>query len=375
MDTPLQTILDNYNAAAPLAEASTIPGSWYTDERIAELEREYVFGHAWQGAGRLDQVASAGQYFTAEVAGEPILVVRGADGVLRAFYNVCRHHATAVAWSAEGTATNFRCPYHGWTYGLDGALKGVTDFDGVRCFDRARHGLVETRVAAWEKFAWVNLDSGAANLEDFLGRLVDRVRPLGLDKLEFFERRVYKLNCNWKVYVDNYLDGGYHVPHMHKGLNGVIDYAHYTIENDDRHSVQSSPVRRSAGADPDAAATRHGDRAYYLWQYPNFMLNWYEGYLDTNLVLPDGVGRCTVIFDFYFGDVSEAGGEYNRQSIAVSDRVQDEDTAICESVQRGLRSRAYGAGRISVRREAGEHLFHRLLAADLRRGLGAAAAC
>ena len=369
--TPLQTILDSYDAAAPLAEASTIPGAWYTDDRIAELEREHVFGRTWQVVGRLDQVVSAGQYFTAEVAGEPILVVRGADGALRAFYNVCRHHATAVAWSAEGIATSFRCPYHGWTYGLDGALKGVTDFDGVRCFDRARHGLMEMRVAAWEKFVWVNLDAAASPLDDFLGRLVDQVRPLGLEGLTFFERGVYTLKCNWKVYVDNYLDGGYHVPHMHKGLNSVIDYAHYTIENDERHSVQSSPVRRAPDADADAAATRHGDRAYYLWQYPNFMINWYEGYLDTNLVLPDGAGGCRVIFDFYFGDVSETGREYNRQSIAVSDRVQDEDTAICESVQRGLRSRAYGAGRLSVRREAGEHLFHRLLAADLRRGLGA----
>jgi choline monooxygenase len=247
----------------------------------------------------------------------------------------------------------------------------VTDFDGVKCFDRATNGLVETRAAAWEKLVWVNLDKEAAPLEDFLGRLVDRVRPLALQRLSFFERRVYTLKCNWKVYVDNYLDGGYHVPHMHKGLNSVIDYAHYTIENDERHSVQSSPVRRAQDADPDAAATRHGDRAYYLWQYPNFMLNWYEGYLDTNLVLPDGVGGCTVIFDFYFGDVSETRREYNCQSMAVSDRVQDEDTAICESVQRGLRSRAYGAGRLSVRREAGEHLFHRLLAADLRRGLEA----
>lgn len=374
MDTSLRTILDSYNATAPLAEASTIPGTWYTDGRIAELEREYVFGRNWQVVGRLDQVVSPGQYFTAEVAGEPILVVRGADGVLRAFYNVCRHHATAVAWSAEGTTTNFRCPYHGWTYGLDGALKGATDFDGVRCFDRATHGLVDSGVAAWQKFVWVNLDVGPPPLENFLGRLVGRVQPLGLERLEFFERRTYNLKCNWKVYVDNYLDGGYHVPHMHKGLNSVIDYAHYTIENDECCSVQSSPVRSSSNADPDAVATRHGDRAYYLWQYPNFMLNWYEGYLDTNLVLPDGVGGCIVVFDFYFGDVSEAAREYNCQSIAVSDRVQEEDTAICESVQRGLRSRAYGAGRLSVRREAGEHLFHRLLAADLRRGLGAASA-
>lgn len=373
MNRSLQSLLESYGADDPLARASTIPGPWYTDTRIAELERERVFGRTWQVVGRLDQVASPGQYLTAEIAGEPILVAHGNDGVLRAFYNVCRHHATAVAWEAEGQAANFRCPYHGWTYGLDGTLKGMTDFEGVQCFDRAAHGLVETRLATWEQFVWVNLDPAAPPLEAFLGRLMDRVRPLRLADLKFFERRTYTLKCNWKVYVDNYLDGGYHVPHMHKGLNSVLDYAHYTIENEDRACTQSSPVRSLSSSDPDAAATRHGSRSYYLWQYPNFMLNWYEGYLDTNLVLPgepDGSGwidRCTVIFDFYFGDISEARREYNRQSIAVSDRVQDEDKAICESVQKGLRSRAYGAGRLSVRREAGEHLFHRLLAADLRR--------
>jgi len=371
MGPSLSDILGSYNSAAPLAEACTIPAPWYTDARIAELERRHVFGRTWQEVGRRDQAAKPGQFFTADVAGEPLLVARGDDGVLRAFYNVCRHHATAVAWEKEGTAARFRCPYHGWTYGLDGTLKGMTEFEGVQGFDRATHGLVPARVAEWEKFVWVNLDAEAPSHEEFLATLTRWVRPLGFDSLQFFERRIYPVPCNWKVYVDNYLDGGYHVPHMHKGLNSVLDYTHYTIENEGRVCIQSSPVRTSSSSDADAAATRHGDRSYYLWQYPNFMLNWYEGYLDTNLVLPDPadpVNRCVVVFDFYFGDVSEAALEYNRQSVSVSDRVQEEDCAICESVQRGLHSRAYGAGRLSVRREAGEHLFHRLLAADLRQG-------
>jgi choline monooxygenase len=106
-----------------------------------------------------------------------------------------------------------------------------------------------------------------------------------------------------------------------------------------------------------------------LWIYPNFMLNAYEGVMDTNLVLPLGVDKCAVVFDYYFADVSDAAQARNRESIAVSEIVQDEDEAICDSVQRGLASRAYVAGRLSVRREAGEHLFHRLLHADLTRAL------
>jgi choline monooxygenase len=362
----LKQILQSYNDRAPLAHAYTIPAAWYTDARVAELEKRAIFHRTWQMIGRADQVSQPGEFFTGELAGEPIVVARGADDVLRAFYNVCRHHAAAVVTESAGHAANFRCPYHGWTYGTDGALKGTPDFDGVCDFDRSMNGLVPVRVDTWESFVFVNLDAQGESLQDFLGSLASRVKPLRLASLKFFERRSYDLNCNWKVYVDNYLDGGYHVPHLHKGLNSVLEYANYTIENESRFSLQSSPVRVSnLGADGDAAATRHGDRAYYFWQYPNFMLNWYEGYLDTNLVLPLSIDSCRVIFDFYFAEIGEGAAEYNHKSIAVSHRVQEEDVDICEAVQRGLHSRAYQAGRLSVRREAGEHLFHRLLYADL----------
>lgn len=370
MPESLNEIVHSYNARAPLAHAYTIPASWYTDLRVADLEKRGIFHRTWQMVGRTDQVSKSGEFFTTDLDGEPLVVVRGADGVLRAFYNVCRHHAAAVVTETTGHAANFRCPYHGWTYGIDGALKGAPDFDGVCDFDRAKNGLVSVRVESWENFVFVNLDANAASLRDFLGSLVDRVTPLHFHALHFLERRIYELNCNWKVYADNYLDGGYHVPHLHKGLNSVLEYANYTIENADRFSLQSSPVKASSlGADSDAAATRHGDRAYYFWQYPNFMLNWYEGYLDTNLVLPLSVDRCRVIFDFYFANVNVAADEHNRKSIAVSHRVQEEDVDICETVQRGLHSRAYQAGRLSVRREAGEHLFHRLLYKDLTAAL------
>ncbi|HWE86313.1 MAG TPA: aromatic ring-hydroxylating dioxygenase subunit alpha [Terracidiphilus sp.] len=358
-----------YNPDAPLEEAFTIPAPWYLLPRMEELERDGVFGRNWIAVGRVDQVAAAGEFFTLELAGEPLVVVRGEDGELRAFFNVCRHHAAAVVTAPCGAAQHLRCPYHGWTYGLDGSLKGAPEFAGVCNFDRAANGLVPVRVAAWEQFVFVNLDSQAPPLMDFLEDLPARIAPLSLSQLHFFARKTYTLACNWKVYVDNYLDGGYHVPHLHKGLNSVLDYREYTIENSRRYSLQSSPMVES-GEHAQVAATRTGDRAYYYWLYPNFMVNLYEGVMDTNLVLPLGVDRCMVQFDFYFGDVSEAALQHNEESVAVSDRIQDEDVDICESVQRGLRSRAYGAGRLSVRREAGEHLFHRLLAADVKAASG-----
>jgi len=373
MEPTLKEILASYNAAAVLQDAYTIPAPWYTDARIAQLELHNVFSRTWQTVGRTSQVEKPGQYVTATVAGEPIVAVRGSDGKLRAFYNVCRHHAMSVMNEPCGHAQHMRCPYHGWTYNLEGELRGMTEFEGVCNFDRAQNGLVPVRVEAWENFIFVNLDPHAAPLHDFLGTLVGLAQPLNFGGLKFVERRSYIQQCNWKVYVDNFLDGGYHVPHMHKGLNSVLDYTNYTIENVDRCCVQSSPVAVDKSSEASAAATRKGDRAYYFWQYPNFMLNWYEGYLDTNLVIPLGIDRCEVIFDFYFGDTSEAQMPYIRESMGVSERVQQEDIVICDGVQRGLSSRAYQAGRLSVRREAGEHLFHRLLAADLNDTRAAAA--
>ena len=360
------TILDQYDPRLPLELASTIPGSWYVDKNLYELELKTVFSNTWQLAGRVDQVSQPGQYVTNDIGGEPIVVVRGNDGVLRGFFNVCRHHAAAVMTEAEGKAAQLRCPYHGWTYSLEGELKGTPDFSGVCNFDRASNGLAPVEVAEWENWIFVKISSGNPSLHDFLTTdLVEEIKPLELTDLHWFERRHYQFDCNWKVFVDNYLDGGYHVPYLHKGLDSVLDYSNYMIENGERHCLQWSPLV-SEGAEAQTGAVRKGDRALYYWIYPNFMINWYDGVMDTNLVIPRGVDQTEVIFDFYFPDVvTPEARERNAASVAVGQRIQDEDVAICKSVQRGLNSRAYTAGRLSVRREAGEHLFHRLLHADL----------
>ena len=366
MELSLRQILDLYDADAPLERASTIPASWYTDPRVLELELRTVFRRSWQFAGRLEQLRAPGDYVASALpCGEPVVVVRGHDEHLRGFFNVCRHHAAAVVTDGEGSARQFRCPYHGCTYALDGALKGVPEFDGVCDFERDVNGLVPLDCAANSPWAFVKADRGGLSFEQFVGAdLVRQLDALGLARLQWMERRSYTLDCNWKVFVDNYLDGGYHVPHLHKGLDSVLDYREYTIENGERYCLQSSPIV-SDGGDERTKAVRQGERAYYYWIYPNFMVNCYGEAMDTNLVIPRGVDRTDVIFDFYFADTSARAA--NRESIAVSEQIQQEDVGICESVQRGLKSRAYGAGRLSVRREAGEHLFHRLLAHDLKR--------
>ena len=369
MDTSLREIIAEYNPNRPLAEASTPPSSWYIDARVFELEKRSVFSHSWQVAGRVEQVREPGQYLTCQIAGEPILVIRGNDCILRGFFNVCRHHAAAVLTAPQGRAENLRCPYHGWTYDLTGALIHTPEFGGVANFNRTANGLAPVQIAEWHGWVFVKLDGSGPTLEEFLsGDLMKRIEPLKLGRFNWFQRRSYFLNCNWKGFVDNYLDGGYHVPHIHGGLSSVLDNSKYKIETGERFCLQSSPIVAGKG-EAQTSAVRKGQRANYFWLYPNFMINLYQDVMDTNLVVPRGVDKSEVIFDYYFADVSESARANNLASITVSEQIQAEDAAICASVQRGLSSRAYNTGRLSVRREAGEHLFHRLLHADLKSGL------
>lgn len=359
----MSTLRDTLSAFAsdlPLERARTIPARWYQDAELAALERRAVFGATWQFAGRAAQVADPGCFFTTEIAGEPILVIRDTENTLRAFYNVCRHRAAPIVTEASGKATRLRCRYHGWTYDLAGCLRGTPEFDGVLDFCREEQGLVPLSVAECGPFIWVHGGKSPPPLSDYLAPMTQRLSS-ALSSLRFIARREYQLACNWKVYIDNYLDGGYHVNTVHPDLAGVLDYKHYHTELHPHTSVQTSPLKPTGPT--DIAIVRSGETAFYWWIFPNFMLNLYEGVMDTNLVLPLGPERCVVIFDFWFADTEGSAGEkYMRESMEVAHRVQLEDAGICEEVQRGLGSRSFDTGRFSVRREAGGYHFHQLLA-------------
>jgi choline monooxygenase len=352
----------------PLERAHTIPSSWYHDPEVYAAECRAVFGGSWQPVGRADQVREPGAFLTADVAGEPVLVVRGGDGVLRAFFNVCRHRAAQVINEPQGKAKRLRCRYHGWTYDLAGRLRGTPEFDGVADFRREDQGLVPLAVGAWGPLVFVHAPPlpPAEALADFLAPLPGRAAGLGLDRLRFAARREYELACNWKVFVDNFLDGGYHVNTVHPGLAGALDYAQYRTEIAGKTSVQVSPLKQAD--DPAVGQVRGGDHAYYWWVYPNLMMNVYRDVMDTNLVLPLGPGRCKVVFDFYFADTEGPQSQaFIAQSMAVAHQIQLEDIGVCAEVQRGLMSRSYSTGRFSVKREAGGYHFHRLLAQALQR--------
>jgi choline monooxygenase len=359
----LQSLLAGFDPDLPLDRAKTIPNTWYTDPRVFEAERYAVFGNSWQAVGRVEQVRETGAYLTAVIAGEPVLVVRGEDGVLRAFFNVCRHRAAPILTAGCGTASKLRCRYHGWTYDLAGQLRGTPEFDGVCDFRKEDNGLVPVgAVAEWGPFVWVHLDPPREPVTAFLDPLPTWAESRGaFDGLEYFASRTFEVGCNWKVYVDNYLDGGYHVNTVHPDLAGVLDYKEYRTTAHGHTSLQSSPLKPAEGA---TGKTRSGDLAAYWWVWPNFMVNVYPGVMDTNLVLPVGVDRCRVVFDYYFAAGTDT--EFARDSMAVTDQVQAEDVGICEDVQRGLNSRSYATGRFSVRREVAGYHFHQLLGRRLQ---------
>jgi choline monooxygenase len=366
MNETLREKLSAFDPELPLERARTIPAAWYFDPEIYAAERERIFGRTWLAAARSDQLVKPGAFVTADIAGEPILVLRDNDGLLRAFHNVCRHRAARVMTAAEGCATRLRCPYHGWTYDLCGRLRGTPEFEGVADFRREDNGLVPLAVASWGPLVFVHAGPPSLSLGDFLAPLPKQTASPEMEKLRFVERREYDLACNWKVFVDNYLDGGYHVNYVHPGLSGVLDYSQYRTEVYAHTSVQSSPIKAAEDADPSVSQVRKGDRAYYWWIFPNLMVNLYQGVMDTNLVLPLGPDRCKVIFDFYFADTEgEAARREIAQSIAVAHQIQLEDVSISEDVQKGLASRSYDTGRFSVRREIAGYHFHRLLARQL----------
>jgi choline monooxygenase len=358
----VSSLLSAFDPTLPLDRARTIPAAWYHDREWAAAERTAVFGRTWQCVGRVNQVMKPGDFLTADAAGDPVLVIRGDDSVLRGFFNVCRHRAAPLCTDACGSATKLRCRYHGWTYDLAGRLKGTPEFDGVNEFAKEENGLVPLGgCETWGPFVWVHLHPPTIPLREFLSPLPSWVESRGgFGDLTSFGRRSYDLACNWKVYVDNYLDGGYHVNTVHPALAGVLDYKQYTTTTYDRTSLQSSPL---SPGDGDAGRTRTGDLAAYWWAYPNFMVNLYAGVMDTNVVWPLAPDRCRVVFDFYFAAGTDP--TFAEESVRVADRVQAEDVGICEEVQRGLHSSAYSVGRFSVKREVAGYHFHRLLASSI----------
>jgi len=343
----------------PLERSETIPSSWYTSEEIFQAELRAIFSKSWQFVGSRSQLTERGSHLVTQVGSEPIVVVRGKDDVIRAFYNVCRHRGGPLAIE-DGCSSMLQCKYHGWTYTLEGHLRGVPDFDRVELFDKKDFGLVPVTIFEWEGLLFVALESPAVTLEELFAGIRERNRTADISKLHFHKRIAYEVNCNWKAYVDNYLEG-YHVPIVHPELFKIYDFNRYFTETRDWYSFQHSPLDESENLYSKRARSASPE-ALYFFVYPNFMLNIMPGRLQTNLVQPISANKCRVVFDYYYEDITSLESlDLIAQDMKFSDDVQAEDIEICELVQRGLSSRSYDKGRFSVKRENAVYHFQCLL--------------
>jgi len=356
----LIAVVEDFDPTVPIERAHTPPASWYLEPGLLELERDTVFSDNWIAVGRVAQVAQPGEYLAGSSLKRPWVVVRHTDGSLRAFHNACRHHA-AVVLEGSGCVEALTCPYHGWTYSLDGSLKAAPRMAGVENFDRETMGLRPLAVDTWNDYVFVHFGEPRPLLND-LALLDERMAAAGPARLHHAITRSYTVRCNWKVFVDNYLDGGYHVSRVHADLASSLDLDSYGTVLYDRFSVQGC----------GAKGGRLGGAAIYAWAHPNLMLNRYGPVLDVNRVVPISVDETLVVFDFFFEERLDDRERFIEACIESSEKVQQEDIAVSERVQAGLHSPGYDRGRYAPGIEHGEHHFHRLLAGELRAGLAPA---
>jgi choline monooxygenase len=338
--------------------ARTLPGRVYSDPAIFRRQRDHVFARTWHYAAHDDAVKAAGQVhpFTLlpGALDEPLLLTRDAQGRVHALSNVCTHRGTLVA-EKPGLEQQLRCRYHGRRFGLDGRFLSMPEFEKTANFPSPADDLPRVALGAWQRFLMVAL-APAMTFDDLVAPMRARLAHLPFDRLAFDAAgaRDYEVNANWALYIDNYLEG-FHIPYVHHSLAAVIDYGAYTVELD-RYAVLQVAI-----AKPGEPAFSDGGKrvgAYYYWLFPTTMFNVYPWGVSVNVVVPLAVDRTRVTFIPFVWDASlrerGAGGGL--------DRVEREDEAIVEAVQRGVRSRLYDRGRYSPTRETGVHHFHRLLA-------------
>jgi len=337
----------------PLDRSYALPARYYTGSGSATLDRRAVFVRSWQLLAYASQLEQPGDHVIGEIAGVPLLLVRGADDELRALHNVCRHRAGPLALCDGRGAKRLRCHYHGWTYSLDGQLVSAPEMQTAADFDAASIHLPRARIAVWRNLVFASLSDSSPPLEELLLGIDARLGARAIEGHVFHARESYDIECNWKTYIDNFLEG-YHVPHIHPELNRMLDYRSYVVETSRWHSLQHSPLE-------SGDALYGSGEALYWFIWPNTMLNVMPGRMQTNRVLPLGPDRCRVVFDYYYPPGVSSSEEQRARDRAFSDLVQREDVDICEQVQRRLASGSYEAGRLNPLRENGVHHFHELL--------------
>jgi choline monooxygenase len=329
---------------AAVAGARTLPYDWYADAAVLRLEQERIFARSWQYAARLDQVAEPGQLTTAWAGSLPVVLARGRDDELRGFVNVCRHRGHILC-DGDARRETIQCPYHAWTYGLDGALRSAPRSDREPGFDMSGLGLVGVSVDTWGPFVFVNPDPEASPLADDLGVLPAVLAADGFDvgALRFHARAESdEYACNWKICVENFLEC-YHCAVAHPSLSKVLDVSPdaYRLEARDRVASQFGPPMQntdSAYADGEVA------RGQFHLLFPGTVVNVMPGKPNLSIgpVVPRGPDRTYRFLDYFVGP--DMDDEWLADYLALDDQVGAEDRVLVENVQRGVASGGLQAG-------------------------------
>jgi choline monooxygenase len=345
------------------ADPTTLPYAQYTDRSTLEREQEAIFERSWLYVTHTGALQRPGDYVTARVGKVPLVLTRDEHGDLHALRNVCCHRGAEAVPAGCGNAKALQCQYHGWTYKLDGRLLGAPRSGTEPGFDKADFALARTRIDTYGPFVFVNLDLGAEPLRDALEGIPALVDDTGveLDKLRFGERREYLVEANWKVVVENYLEC-YHCPVAHPSFADVIDLNTYTIETFGRTSTQIGQPKDADAAADASMKVKYG-RYNYVW--PTFMLNIYPGpgNVSTNLVVPLGVDKTLAVYDFFYEEGADQSA--TAEITDLIHQVMVEDVGLCESVQRGMSSETFSAGRLMLRYEHSIQHFQSLVRAAL----------
>ena len=370
MKTPLmpsdfRAVQEGYDANP--ARSYSLRKEAYTDGRWHDVDVKHILGKTWQWVCHVEKVRGKGQYFTAVIAGHPIIVVRDRKGLLRAFYNVCKHRAHQLL-QGEGTTGGIVCPYHAWSYRLDGQLTKAPHTENLEEFDMSEVCLDQVQVEEFCGFIYVNLDPFAASLSSQSGELENEIRHWApdIDQLTFGHRLTYDIKSNWKNVVDNFLEC-YHCPVAHKDFCQLVDMDTYKVTT---HGIYSSHMA-DAGNSPNSAydvsaATVKTHAVWWLW--PNTCLMRYPGRSSMIVmnIIPVSHDRTFEIYDFYL-ETPDAD-PMEKEAIRYIDEVlQVEDIALVESVQQGMETPAFTQGRIvhdpdgSGKSEHAVHHFHGLV--------------
>jgi len=341
-----------------VSSAHTFPAHVYQTDLFAVLDKTAVLQPSWQLAAHMSQLQHTGDYVVHELADQPIIVVNTGAGI-KAFHNVCRHRAGPLAYK-NGHGETLICKYHGWSYHLNGQLKNAPEMQSTPDFNVCDYQLPEIKTDSWQGLVFVALNSDVPALNECVDGIEQAIKPIEISTMKFCRRDEFVLGCNWKVYVENYLEG-YHLPHVHPGLNKLLDYKSYQTELAQWHSYQFSPLENGGGV--------YGEgQAHYYFIYPNTMLNILPNRLQTNQVLPMKNNQTKVIFDYYYP--GQAGIEaLINQDQSFSDEVQNEDIMICEAVQKGLNSGSYDKGRLCMKRESALFHFQQLVRSAYKRSI------